>query len=215
MQCPLCRYIFHYAGTRNYAGRKFHICGRCFLMFADQQYLPTPDEERERYEQHQNSNSNPGYVAFLNTALNAALPFLRHEMKGLDFGCGPNPVLSELLIAKGFHCSNYDPFFYPEKPTTEFDFIFATECLEHFHNPEREISDLTSLLSKNGILTIMTSFWSEDMELTDWHYLRDKTHVSIFHFNSIRYMASAFDLEALYSDQKRIVVFRKKISPCL
>jgi len=179
-------------------------------MFVDQQHLPAPDEERERYEQHQNSIHNPGYVAFLNTALNAALPFLRHGMKGLDFGCGPNPVLSELLIAKGFHCVNYDPFFYPEKPTIEFDFIFATECLEHFHNPERELSYLTSLLCKNGILTIMTSFWSEDMELTDWHYLRDKTHVSIFHNQTFQYMADTLYLEVLYSDQKRTLVFRKK-----
>jgi hypothetical protein len=179
-------------------------------MFADQQYLPTPDQERERYEQHQNSNSNPGYVAFLNTALNAALPFLSPEMEGLDFGCGPNPVLSELLIAKGFHCNNYDPFFFPIKPNAYFDYIFATECLEHFHNPEGEILYLFSLLRKNGILTIMTSFWNEDTDFKVWHYLRDKTHVSIFHNQSFQYMADTLNLEVLYTDRKRTVVFRKK-----
>jgi SAM-dependent methyltransferase len=179
-------------------------------MFVDHLHLPAPDEERERYAQHQNSIHNHGYVAFLNTAVNAALPFLRSEMSGLDFGCGPNPVLSELLKGLGFHCSNYDPFFFPEKPTAGYDFIFATECLEHFHYPEKDILNIASLLRNDGILTIMTSFWNEDIRLKDWHYLRDRTHVSIFHLQTVRYMEDAFNLEVLHTDKKRIVVFRKK-----
>jgi hypothetical protein len=179
-------------------------------MFVDQQHMPTPDEERERYEQHQNTIHNQGYIAFLNTAVDAALPFLSSGMAGLDFGCGPNPVLSELLKQQYLHCSNYDPFFFPVKPDTDFDFIFATECLEHFHHPEREISYLVSLLRKNGILTIMTSLWNDDNAFKDWHYLRDKTHVSIFNFKTIEYMAQTFDLEVLNTDRKRFVVFRKK-----
>lgn len=172
--------------------------------------MPAPDEERERYEQHQNTIHNQGYVAFLNTAVNAALPFLSPEKEGLDFGCGPNPVLSELLKQHNLHCRNYDPFFFPTKPDTGFDFIFATECLEHFHNPEREILYLVSLLRKNGILTIMTSLWNDDTDFINWHYLRDKTHVSIFNFKTIEYMVQSFDLDVLDTDRKRVVVFRKK-----
>ena len=178
-------------------------------MYVDKNHLPTSEKERERYERHQNSIHNNGYVTFLNTAIEATLPFLQEGMAGLDFGCGPNPVLSKLLQMRGLSCDDYDPYFFPHKPNRTFDVIFATECLEHFHSPCVDISYISSLLAKNGILTIMTSLWEEEMPLKDWFYLRDQTHVSIYHNNTMVYLARTFNLEIVYTDQKRIILFRK------
>lgn len=179
-------------------------------MHVDKNKLPSAESERERYEKHQNSIHDFGYISFLNIAIEATLPFLESGMKGLDFGCGPNPVLSQLLEKRGLPCAWYDPFFFPDKPECTFDFIFATECVEHFHNPRAEFLYISSLLNKEGILTIMTSMWDEESSLKDWYYLRDYTHVSIFHPKTIEFIADAFDFNTVYTDQKKVVVLRKR-----
>jgi hypothetical protein len=108
-------------------------CGRCQLLFVEDEFLPDPAAERDRYAKHRNGPHDAGYVAFLRQAVLPALPHLKPAMRGLDFGCGHTPTLCGLLAAEGLACENYDPFFHPGWPEGAFDYVFATEVVEHFH----------------------------------------------------------------------------------
>ena len=135
--------------------RRHRLCGRCRLLFVEDEFLPTAEEERGRYAKHQNGPHDAGYVAFLRQAVTAARPHLRPGMRGLDYGCGHTPTLCGLLAAEGLVCENYDPFFHPDLPAGPFDFLFATEVVEHFHHPLREWRKMTDLLRPGGRLAVM------------------------------------------------------------
>ena len=129
------------------------------IILTDSLDFPTPGEEKETYLLHNNGIQYQGYVKFLNQAIELALPRLDNTMRGIDYGCGPVPTLSVILKEKGIDCRDYDPIFFPEMPAGPFDFVFATECFEHFFNPADEITRIGSLLKSGGLLVVMTHLW--------------------------------------------------------
>ncbi|GAO29350.1 putative methyltransferase associated with DUF414 [Geofilum rubicundum JCM 15548] len=139
------------------------------------------------------------------------MPFLEPDMEGMDFGCGPNPVLARMLEKNDCACSYYDPFFFPELPDERQDFIFATECFEHFFDPNQELKLLTALLRPDGTLTIMTNFWDETMDVANWWYLKDSTHVSFFHTKTFEYICTRYGYDLAYSDNQKVIILRKKV----
>ena len=50
----------------------------------------------------------------------------------------------------------------------------------------------------------------EEEDFFNWHYVRDKTHISFFSEKSLRYISGVVDLEMIYIDEKKTAVFRKK-----
>lgn len=73
-------------------------------------------------------------------------------MKGLDYGCGPVPLLSKIIGQMDMECDEYDPIFSPvQQLEQQYDFIFATECFEHFFLPAKELKQLKGLLNEGGI----------------------------------------------------------------
>jgi SAM-dependent methyltransferase len=190
--------------------RAYSACNNCKLIFTETAFLPGEKSEKERYLTHNNGIQYKGYVKFLNTAIDPAIPFLKKYMHGLDFGCGPVPTLSLILEQKGFTCDDYDPFFFPNIPARSYDFIFATESFEHFFYPAKEISLIKDLLKPGGILIIMTETWKSTVEFTDWYYAKDFTHVSFFHIETFEFIAREFGFEFLKSHNDRVMVLRKK-----
>lgn len=207
--CPLCASPAPHTHIVGPKGRGYLRCQNCQLIFMERKFLPDRASEEARYRAHQNGPQDAGYVRFLTQAINPALPWLNSSMRGLDFGCGPTPTLSGLLIAHGLHCDNYDPYFYPALPEKQFDFIFATEVVEHFYNPARELQQLSALLKQDGILTIMTEPWVSLDGFTDWHYAKDITHVCFYHAKTIEFICARYGFEILNRDTPRITVFRK------
>lgn len=138
LQCPLCNSLDGFTKVVSPLKTDHWLCEQCHLIFVDKNLLPDRNSEKGRYLTHQNGPQFPGYVSFLKQALLPTLPYLRKEMIGLDYGCGPAPTLSILLEAEGLHCDNYDPFFYPKLPIKNYDYIFSTEAAEHFFNPGEE-----------------------------------------------------------------------------
>jgi len=189
--------------------RIYFKCMNCKLIFVDPHFHLTVAEERERYKHHNNSMEHQGYVAFLNRVIQPALQFLSTTMKGLDYGCGPVPTLSRLLDAKGISCYDYDPLFGFNHPFTQYDFIFATECFEHFFQPGQEIEKINYLLKPGGYLAIMTEVWASEEQFKSWYYTRDPTHVSFFHRNTFDYVCKSFGYSLLYEDQNRVFVLQK------
>ncbi|MBD1401481.1 class I SAM-dependent methyltransferase [Pelovirga terrestris] len=208
--CPLCqsdgnKYLIFETRKK----RRYWHCRFCDLVFVDRDALPTLEQEREIYVHHQNSPDHPGYVAFLQRIIQPAQAYLTPTMRGLDYGCGPGPTLSVLLGREGIHCHNYDPIFFPERPQGPFDFIFATECFEHFHSPATELSRLIALLPPGGYLFVMTERWHEQIDFRTWYYKADPTHVSFYHLHSFDYICRQYGFSILACHGSRILLLQK------
>jgi SAM-dependent methyltransferase len=174
------------------------------------QDLPSASLEKAHYLKHNNSINNEGYVQFLNKAILPALPFLHMGMQGLDYGCGPGPVLSELLRNRGYEMDNYDPYFFPDLDDAKrYDFIFATECFEHFFSPAVEMRRLSHILKKDGYLVVMTQHWQNLSDLKTWYYAKDLTHVVFYHRQTFNWIANNFKFEIIFTDNIRAVILKK------
>ena len=209
--CPLCHETELLSGLASAMPRRYYACDVCHLAFMHPQDYLSADAERAYYAQHENSIADEGYVGFLKILLEPLLKVMKVEpgLKALDYGCGPGPTLSVLLEQAGIPCDNYDPFFFPQTPVPPYDVITATECFEHFHHPADELTKLVSLLSSGGHLAIMTSRWSTAEKFMHWHYNRDPTHVIFMHEKTIEFIENNFGLKRVFSDEKRVVIFRK------
>lgn len=185
------------------------LCETCKLIFVPEQYRLSPEEEKLRYMLHDNRIENEGYVSFLRQAIDPALEYIESDMKGLDFGCGPSPVLATLLGKMNILCGFFDPFFYPAIDNTDFDFVFSTECVEHFYYPRRTFERIDTLIKKGGLLIIMTNLWDDLHDFATWYYKNDPTHVAFYHRETLYFLAQTFRYDILYNDQKRVVIFRK------
>ncbi|HOS97598.1 MAG TPA: class I SAM-dependent methyltransferase [Deltaproteobacteria bacterium] len=180
------------------------------LIFVEERFLPSRDQEEARYRMHRNTGEDSGYVAFLNQAVEAALSFLKPGMKGMDFGCGPVPTLSTLLEKCGMRCGNYDPLFFPRVPEGPHDFIFATECFEHFFSPDRELLKIKALLAPGGILTIMTEPWTCLDGFSTWPYARDATHVCFYHDRTMDWISEKYGFHRMPSCNARVSVMKSR-----
>ncbi|NLX72237.1 MAG: class I SAM-dependent methyltransferase [Bacteroidales bacterium] len=192
-------------------GITLYKCDNCLLIFKAYDLELEPDSEKNRYLQHNNSEEDQAYLRHLNTAIQPTLPFLSSDMEGLDFGCGPNPVLAKVLTKSGYTCSFYDPFFFPDLPDERQDFVFATETFEHFSNPAKELQLITALLRPHGTLTIMTNRWDENTDLGKWWYVRDPTHLVFYHKETFRFISEKYDYSLEYDDGSKIVILRKLV----
>jgi len=188
--------------------RRYYLCGNCALIFVDPAQRLSPAEERARYLLHQNSPQDRGYVAFLNQLLQPLLLYLVEGARGLDYGCGPVPVLSRLAQAQGIACDDYDPFFVDGPLRPPYDVVFASECFEHFHHPAEEMARILALLKPGGFLGIMTERWTTLAAFEDWYYARDPTHVAFYHADTFDFICERFGLASVWRDEKRVIILR-------
>jgi hypothetical protein len=209
MTCPLCGAAGPFAPVADRWGRRHRVCGRCRLIFTEREFLPEPGAEKARYEKHRNGRGEPGYVAFLNRAITPTLPHLSAGMRGLDYGCGPSPTLCLLVEEAGMSCVNYDPFFRPDPPAGPFDFIFATEVVEHFVHPAGDWARMDAWLKPGGVLTVMTEPWTSLEAFPTWAYANDATHVAFYHRSTIDWICHTFGFKSLDRIDPRVAVLGK------
>ena len=206
--CPLCGAPGPFETVVDIRKRRDRVCPQCRLIFAEAVFLPAPEAEKARYAKHRNGPEDAGYVAFMKQALELVLPFLKPKMRGLDYGCGHTPTLHLLLAEAGLRCENYDPFFFPAWPAGTFDFLFATEVVEHFHRPADEWPRMLSLLKPGGILTVMTAPWEDLDAFRTWGYASDETHVAFYHRRTLEWIFGKFGFEKLDWSNPRVSVLR-------
>ncbi|MDQ3516309.1 MAG: class I SAM-dependent methyltransferase [Gemmatimonadota bacterium] len=162
--------------------RRYFECSRCGLVYLDPSQHLTVRAERERYELHENDSADAEYVRFLRRLADPVIERLPLGARGLDFGCGPAPVLAEQLTSAGFPCAAYDPFFAPDETllATRYDYVTASEVVEHARSPATMFATLRELLVPGGLLGVMTRFRPGDGSFGDWWYRRDPTHVCFY-----------------------------------
>ncbi len=208
--CPLCGTSASGAMENLVSNKAYRHCTTCHLIFALGKDFPALADEKERYLLHENDINNEGYVSFLSQIIDLALPYIFTNAKGLDFGCGYNPVLAQILENKGYACEKYDPIFFPEMPAEQFDYAFAVECFEHFFQPRTTIELLLAKIKPAGYLFIMTSLWTTEAAFAKWYYTRDPTHVAFFNVRTFEWMASEYNLSIKAIDKGRTIILQKQ-----
>lgn len=192
---------------------KYYFCNDCEAIFIERDEIVDQKEEKSRYQNHDNSHQNKGYVKMFKTFIKEVLTAnieLKEGAEVLEFGCGPGPVLADLLTKRGLNVDLYDPYFFPGKNYLEqkYDLITSTEVFEHFSKPRQEFKRLSSLLKKGAYLAVMTSFHPGPEEFKDWWYKWDPTHIVFYNQKTFERLASEFNLEIIYSDQKKYILFK-------
>lgn len=196
--CPVCAgspcALFCEAG-----GKRYFECSVCGAVFLDLVARLDRESEFVRYTLHNNSPDDPRYEAFLSRLADPVFAFLPPCGEGLDFGCGPEPLLSRMFEKEGHNMKNYDPFFFPDASAlnASYDFIVCSEAAEHFHRPAREFALLDGLLRPGGVLAVMTSFLEDGIDFPNWRYRRDETHVVFYRETTFRTIADRFGWEPL------------------
>ncbi len=208
--CPLCTSknldLFLEDKTRIYLR-----CIFCKLVFVPRHYWLSPEDERATYDLHENDPLNQGYRQFLSRLSAPLLERLGLKQKGLDFGCGPGPALSVMMEQQGRQMDLYDPFYYndPSVFDKKYDFICATEVVEHLHNPNKEFAALFKMLRQNGWLGIMTKLVIDENAFKKWHYIRDMTHICFYGRSTFEYLAQRFNAEIDFVAND-VILFNKK-----
>lgn len=215
MTCPLCGQSQKTRFSRD-SKREYLRCQDCALVWVPARYHLSEEAEKAEYDLHDNRPDDPGYRKFLSRLAAPLLVRLAPNSQGLDFGCGPGPALAQMLEEAGHDVSLYDHFYFPNSEILErrYDFICATEVVEHLHQPGAELIRLWSLLEAGGTLAVMTKLVLDKTAFETWHYKNDPTHVSFFSRPTFDWLARQLsaELEFVGSD---VVFLRKPSSICL
>ena len=198
--CPLC----HFEATQSYhqdENTRYLYCLCCGLVFVPKQFHLSPEKEKSRYDQHKNNPNDKGYRAFLSQLFDPVLAIIDKGAKGLDFGSGPGSTLSLMFAEQGYQVTLFDKF-YANNPVVFnqcYDFITATEVLEHLSAPSIELNRLFASLKKSGVLAVMTQMMDSKIDFATWHYKNDPTHICFFSKKTMRYLAKQWDAKVIFS----------------
>jgi SAM-dependent methyltransferase len=144
-----------------------------------------------RYLTHRNSGDDPGYVAFLSRLAVWVEGRTESGATGLDYGCGPAPVLGDILIRSGRPTVSYDPLFRPDEQLLDasYDFVTCSEVVEHAFDPAHLFETLRRLVRPGGLLAVMTRMPGFEAPFKRWWYRRDPTHVAFYPPEAMRWIA--------------------------
>jgi SAM-dependent methyltransferase len=198
LSCPLC------CATDAYglpvAGKLYHRCRACELVWLDAAEHLDPEREKAVYDGHDNQVDDPRYRSFLMRAFGEVLSRLPPPASGLDFGCGPGPALIAMGREAGYQMAGYDKFYadFPELLTRQYDFITSTEVIEHIATPRAVLDGLWACLKPGGILVLQTQRVLGDERFKSWRYRHDPTHIVFFAEASFRALAARWQADVLF-----------------
>lgn len=208
--CPLCH--SEAAPIPPVWERPLFDCPECGLVFVDPAAHLSHEDEHARYATHENHPEDQGYRDFLDRLAQPLVERLLPGTHGLDFGSGPGPVLAAMLTERGFPTTPWDPYFAPDSAAMarEWAFISCTEVVEHLSDPARSWALLDRLLAPGGLLGVMTTVLTDDVDLDTWWYLRDPTHVVFYRPATLTWIARRFSWEIERLDGEPNVTFFRK-----
>ncbi|MCB1025151.1 MAG: class I SAM-dependent methyltransferase [Acidobacteria bacterium] len=195
IECPICSPSYHQFFFRD-KFREYFRCSNCSLIFVPPEFHPTRPNEKARYEEHNNDPDDQGYREFLERIVPPIKERMPKGARGLDFGCGPTPLLADMLTENGYLMEIYDSFYETERKVLErsYDFIVSTEVLEHLSQPLSELQKLLSILKPGGIIAIMTLPFDSSIDFSGWHYKNDPTHICFYSAETFDWLAAHLGL---------------------
>jgi len=190
--------------------RDYFRCQICNLVFVPSAQFLSAEDEKARYDLHQNSPDDQDYRRFLSRIFIPMQELLAPGSRGLDFGSGPGPTLSKMFEEVGHSMAIYDHFYARNSSVLEkqYDFITATEVVEHLHNPKKELDRLWACLKPGARLGIMTKLALDREAFARWHYKNDPTHVCFFSRLTFEWLAAQWQAELTFAD-KDVILFHK------
>ena len=206
--CSLCLSPTEFFVT--WKTRTYFRCFTCALIQLSVSDHPSNLEEKSEYMMHKNDSEDEGYRHFLSRVTKPVLNWLdqTHSFSAelLDFGCGPGPTISVVLAEEGWTMDNYDPMFFPNHSLLDevYDLVVCTEVVEHFFSPRVTWGVLIGLLKEKGRLVVMTHVSDTKSDPTDfvhWHYIRERSHVSLYHTDTMRWLAQEYGLSLIVIDR--------------
>jgi len=208
--CPLCHALKINPAYHEDKRRIFYSCETCQLVFVPPEQFLSAEEEKATYDHHQNSPDDQAYRRFLSRLFIPVNQRLAIESHGLDFGSGPGPTLSLMFEEAGHSVAIYDYFYTSDQSVLQqqYDFITASEVVEHLHQPKQELEKLWSILKPGGILGIMTKRVLNREAFAKWHYKNDLTHVCFFSEFTFRWLAEQWQAE-LFIVGNDVVLLKK------
>jgi len=191
--------------------RVYRRCGNCALVFVTPDFHVSAADEKARYDEHNNDLRDDSYRAFLDRI---TIPIQRRfdsGSKGLDFGCGPVPLLAEILAEKGFEMEVFDPIYADHSVPLQkrFDFVVSTEVVEHLRRPLDVLKRMFSLVEHDGILAVMTRPYDDVPDFANWHYKNDRTHICFYSSQTFEWLASEFGV-SLHREASDIFLFDRR-----
>lgn len=205
--------------------RRYFDCQDCGFIFLDPKLRLPSMEEKKRYLQHKNCDEDERYHLFLDQLWSPLKNILLkkidvkeivHPIRGLDYGCGPEPVLVKKILREGFDIEGYDPYFneklsllkFNKENTHKYSFITCTEVVEHFYHPLDEFERWKHLIAPGGLLGVMSHWFDKNKsDFKSWYYRKDPTHVSFYREKTLMYLSNLFQWEILYLSE-RVCIFR-------
>lgn len=207
--CPLCQNQdtrFYWEDKR----RSYFQCQRCELVFVDPSQRLDAAQEKAIYDTHENDPADTGYRRFLSRLSAPLNERLAPNLSGLDYGCGPGPALACMMQESGHQVALYDIYYHPDKQVLEqqYDFVTATEVIEHLYHPDQVWNQWIQLLKPGGWLGLMTKMVRDVDAFSRWHYKNDLTHVVFFSRGTFEYLArrDGLELEFIVND---VILLRK------
>lgn len=202
MKCELCG-----GETLSPINEVYEQCNNCKGIIRKLEFRLTPSQEKSRYLEHNNDVFDKRYQQFTAPVTQYILSNYNTSHTGLDYGCGPGPVIAHVLNQNGIKPTLYDPYFMPGKGYTAqlFDYIYSCEVFEHFWYPAQEIKHLLSRLKPKGRLIVHTALYRNHTPFKGWNYKNDPTHVFIYTPETITFIAQSFNLKIAYWEHSLIV----------
>lgn len=157
---------------------------------------------------HRNTLSNEGYVGMFLEKIAMVHQYCNGVKSVLDYGCGPGPVLAELLKREGFSCDVYDPFFFPDFPDSFYDLVISTEVFEHLRDTRAELQRICKLIKPGGYLAVMTSMHDDVGDFENWWYKNDPTHICFFGARTFEWIANDFGFRIIYTNKKNFIILQ-------
>ena len=190
--------------------REYFKCSICDFVFVPKIYHLSEKDERARYDTHNNNPEDERYRNFLTQLLNPLQERIHKNASGLDFGSGPGPTLSLMLEEEGHSVDLYDKFYERNDAVfdKQYDFITASEVVEHLSQPLVELSRLMGLIKCDGVLAIMTQILTPQIDFEQWYYKNDPSHIGFFSEKSLNYLAQKWQAE-LYVISEKVVIVKK------
>ena len=207
--CPLCGREKAEWFWRD-ARRDYYRCRQCRLVFVLPAQRLSRAAEKAEYDLHRNDPGDSGYRRFLARLFDPLQARLAPGSRGLDFGSGPGPTLSLMFAEAGHQVALYDCFYaaVPVVLSGRYDFITATEVVEHLHRPGDELARLWSLLGAGAPLGLMTKLVRDRDAFSRWHYKNDLTHVSFFSRPTFEWLAEQWGADLQFIGQDVIILTR-------
>ena len=208
--CPLCQKAEGGAFYRD-RRREYFRCRVCNLVFVPPACFLPMQAEKAEYDLHRNSPHDSGYRRFLSRLFIPLQERLVPGSRGLDFGCGPGPTLSVMFEEAGHRVALYDRFYARKLSVFDqpYDFITATEVVEHLHEPQKELNLLWACLKPGGWLGIMTKLALDREAFAAWHYKNDSTHIRFFSRATFEWLAACWGAELTFIGSD-VILFCKK-----